>query len=275
MIKVKGRFTWFQIFKYTIYGMLLVNVFLFLNKEVKSAAHRFSDGVAFSDLIDAYSSTIDTMAWVLLLFLFELETFILSEKQLEGNIKWVLRILRSCSYAVICFAFYGYCVKYGWVMDFSTLQNSNLCSFVGQSWMVEVDEFETITTANCNSLNTASELLKKSGENILTDLIQWTEAFRLVLVDIFNSGAWILVVLVLEVDIWLKLKDKLVGKVATVSKLIKVVLYTVLVVAAIYWGYAGSVLEFWDAFLWIVAFIFIESNLFAWQGETDVPTSIL
>jgi hypothetical protein len=31
---------------------------------------------------------------------------------------------------------------------------------------------------------------------------------------------------------------------------------------AIYWGIDGKPIDFWDAFLWIVAFVYIERNLF-------------
>ena len=34
------------------------------------------------------------------------------------------------------------------------------------------------------------------------------------------------------------------------------------------WGYAGDFLDFWDAALWLFAFIFIELNVFEWQQET-------
>jgi hypothetical protein len=30
----------------------------------------------------------------------------------------------------------------------------------------------------------------------------------------------------------------------------------------------GDFLDFWDAFIWLVAFFFIEMNLFQWQEET-------
>lgn len=35
-----------------------------------------------------------------------------------------------------------------------------------------------------------------------------------------------------------------------------------LLLAAIYWGIKGDFVDFWDAFLWLVAFIFIELNVF-------------
>ena len=54
-----------------------------------------------------------------------------------------------------------------------------------------------------------------------------------------------------------------------VSTIIKAVLYTALVVCAAYWGLLGGLLDFWDALLWIIAFVFIELNLFQWQQETN------
>jgi len=45
------------------------------------------------------------------------------------------------------------------------------------------------------------------------------------------------------------------------------VLYTTLALAAVYWGIEGEFLDFWDAALWLFAFVFIELNVFAWQQE--------
>ena len=47
----------------------------------------------------------------------------------------------------------------------------------------------------------------------------------------------------------------------------KVVLYSTLLFAAVYWWIDGDFLDFWDAFLWLVAFIFIELNVFEWRAE--------
>ena len=79
--------------------------------------------------------------------------------------------------------------------------------------------------------------------------------------DVINSGTWILVVLIIESEIFFG--KKLVGFITLKSmfKFVKLVLYSILFVAALYWGSEGDFLDFWDAFLWLVAFFFIESNL--------------
>ena len=57
--------------------------------------------------------------------------------------------------------------------------------------------------------------------------------------------------------------------------MIKVILYSVLLINAIYWGIEGTFLVFWDAFLWLVAFIFIELNVLGFQedDERKLPTA--
>ena len=54
---------------------------------------------------------------------------------------------------------------------------------------------------------------------------------------------------------------------ASVANSLKIILYGTLVVAAIYWGFKGDFLDFWDAALWLFAFVFIELNVFEWQQE--------
>lgn len=268
------KIPWFQLFKYAVYLLLTSNVFLFLRKEGLAASHRFTDGISLDELIAAFPSTIDTGAWVVLILLFELETYVLSDEKLQGHLKWVLRIIRSISYAFIVYSFTAYWTNYQWVLRFSSIEMTALCDFVGHSWMKQVDEFAKITTETCTTLSTSDSFLKFPERNILIDAEGWTKACRLAMLDVINSGAWILVVIVLEIDVWLQLQSKLTGKIYTISKFIKTILYLTLLSAAVYWGISGEFLDFWDAFLWIVAFFFIEMNLFEWQAQTNSNESL-
>jgi hypothetical protein len=75
------------------------------------------------------------------------------------------------------------------------------------------------------------------------------------------------VVLVLEIDIRLQKRNRLEGLFLRISNFSKSILYAILFFAAIYWGLNGDFVDFWDAFLWLVAFIFIELNVFDWRQE--------
>ena len=75
--------------------------------------------------------------------------------------------------------------------------------------------------------------------------------------------------MLLEVEVWMQLRDGLTDRMLSVGKYLKGFFYFVLFVAAAYWGFEGSFLDFWDAFLWLVAFIFIELNIFQWHEEVE------
>ena len=93
-------------------------------------------------------------------------------------------------------------------------------------------------------------------------------AQRLALVDVINAGAWILVVVLLEIDVRVLTRwDDMSRYAVHLWKGVKLMLYTTLVVAAIFWGFKGNFLDFWDAALWLFAFVFIELNVFEWQQE--------
>ena len=80
--------------------------------------------------------------------------------------------------------------------------------------------------------------------------------------DLINAGAWILVVVVLELELLLLKLEQVSKRVINLIYLSKITLYFTLFAAAIYWGFAGDFLDFWDASLWLFAFVFIELNIF-------------
>ena len=99
------------------------------------------------------------------------------------------------------------------------------------------------------------------------------EGQRLALVDVINSAAWILVVILLEIEVRVLTRwggaSMPLSHVATFAK---VVLYATLVAAAIYWGFKGDFLDFWTQRR-LFAFVFIELNVFEWQQELRDQTS--
>ena len=80
---------------------------------------------------------------------------------------------------------------------------------------------------------------------------------------------WLVIVAILEVDVILQLKGKFTGNAFKFSQLLKLVLYSILFACAVYWGFNGEFIDFWDAFLWLLAFFFIEMNIFEWHKETE------
>ena len=67
----------YRAFKYIVFGILTLNIFLFFQEESLAIQQTFSQGVNLDNIIQGYAATIDTAAWILLLLLFELETSVL------------------------------------------------------------------------------------------------------------------------------------------------------------------------------------------------------
>jgi len=267
------RLKLFHYFKYTVYALLMINVYVFFAEEWAAVGHRFADGLGFGDIIEAFAASIDTAAWVILLLMFELETFILSDEQTTRRIRISLHVLRALCYVVIVYAFFGYLTKLLFLLGTGAPMagTTDLCTLAqGEQWAytIDLDEYETITAANCAGFSNAGAFYQLSGMQAIVDRSGLTDITRLAWVDVINAGVWLFVVLLLEIDVRLQQHDRFEGLALRLSNMSKYVLYSILLLAAIYWGVKGDFIDFWDAFLWLVAFVFIELNVFEWRQES-------
>ena len=261
----------YRFFKYAVYALLAFNVAVFFSEEWAAAPHRFANGIDFSQIIEGFAATIDTAAWVVLLLMFELETHVLEDHHFTRKVTIALHSLRAVCYAFIVYAFYGYFTKLLFQFGVAAAPGIvDLCSLAADEWVyaIDFDEYLVISSSNCSTLSAASAFFQFPNMNALVDLDGKTEILRLAWVDVINAAVWLLVVLVLEVDVRLQDRNMLVGTALKVSNLSKYVLYSILFLAAVYWGIKGDFVDFWDAFLWLVAFIFIEMNVVEWQQES-------
>jgi hypothetical protein len=202
--------------------------------------------------------------------MFELETYVLEDRQFTRPVTWTLHGLRAICYAFIVYAFYGYIVNLLFLDGVSPLaQIDNICSLADEQWSyaVTLDEYTAITAANCNSFSTATSFLRFDSMQVAVDSSGLAAIRGLAWIDVINSAVWLLVVLVLEIDVWLQEHGRYEGPALKLSTIAKVILYSTLLYAAIYWGVKGDFVDFWDAFLWLVAFVFIELNVFEWRQE--------
>ena len=260
----------FRFFKYAIYALLAYDAVLFFEADLAASAQTFGDTVTWRNVIEAYSATFDTVAWVLLLLLFELETAIIPDHLLKGGLKWFLKALSGICYFFIIYSFYGYIYKYGVVTDLVPFAIDDVCSLIGTNftYVLTLDEYLPLDQAVCTAMN-GVPVMQISGTEIIGVEPYLGDAIALAVIDMVNAGDWLIIVLLLEIEVFLQLKDKLTNKMMFAAKYIKGFFYLVLFICAIYWGVEGSFLDFWDAFLWLVAFIFIELNIFQWHSETE------
>jgi len=264
------RYTLFRVFKYTVYLLLAYNVYAFFVENHTAAGSVFAGGPQLGRVIEAYNDSIDTLAWVLLLLVFELETFVLSDDRIRGWVKWSLNAVSAFCYLFIVYSCYGYIAEMLYLTDLAAVPGRACDLAVAGDWQLVVGEndYVPLTAENCIALADAP-LLRLADVQILGSAATWSGIEWLAWADAINACAWLLVVFILAFEVRLQLRHQLSGRTMRYSQVVKAVLYFTLFLCAIYWGVSGSLLDFWDAFLWLVAFFFIEMNLFQWQAETS------
>jgi hypothetical protein len=261
----------FQLFKYTVYVFLSMNVYWFFIEEYSAARLQFPHGVPPVDLIEAFAATIDTVAWIVLLLMFELETYVLDDRHFTPTVTRTLQSVRFFSYFFIVYAFYGYVINLTFLDAVAPLAGiTNLCSLATGEWSyaVDLDQYIAITVDNCNSLSSASAFVRFLELPAVVDADGLEALVGLAWIDVINAGVWLLIVVVLEIDVRLQEHNRYEGVALYTSNTSKVILYATLLYAAAYWGINGDFVDFWDAFLWLVAFVFIELNVIEWHRES-------
>ncbi len=262
--------TLYQLFKYAVYALLTLNIFLFYAEESTAVPLQYPEGIDLGNLREAFSATIDTLAWVVLLLMFELETYVLEDRHFTPVVAVSLRSLRALCYVMILIAFVGYIDDMQFVSDTVAFAGpGGLCALpAGEwSWAITFGEYVPISAANCATLSDAGNLIQYRGLPIVVDVAGQTEIVRLAWADVINAAVWILVVLILEIDVQLQERNRFEGAALYASNAAKFFLYSILFLVAVYWGFKGDFVDFWDAFLWLVAFVFIELNIFEWRQE--------
>jgi len=269
-LKIDGRVL-YQLFKYSIYTLLTINVFVFFGEEWQAARLEYPQGVPGGEVFKAYAATIDTAAWVVLLLMFELETFVLEDRHFTRRVKLSLHALRATCYLFIIFAFYGYLEDALYVFQTTPLPGvSDLCALASQSWSYATTfgEYVEITAVNCTSLSSVGSFVRFDDVAAVVDEPGLAGIHFLAVVDVVNAAVWILVVLLLEADVRLQEKNRFEGMALYLSTTTKFVLYSILALAVVAWMVTGDFIDWWDALIWLVAFVFIELNVFEWRHES-------
>ncbi len=270
-----SKLTLFKLLKYTIYALLLYDAALYFQRDLEGAKQLFAEGISYSKFMEAFAISIDMSAWLTLLFCFELETAWISPQRMKGALLWSLHGVRAVCYLFVLSAFYGYLTKYLMIKGAEAFAVDDVCTLAdaGYSYLVGLDEYLPLSANSCQNLDLP--LFKLPGTSIVAALAPLQEARMMALADVINSTTWLLVVIMLELDVYFKEHAGLKGWLLRASEVINAILYLVLLAVAIFYGVKGEFLDFWDSFLWLAAFVLIDLNVLGIVDENQPPNSAL
>ena len=264
--------TWIKL---VVYSLLLFNFVFYVRDDWVIAGHTLHSGSTFLQWASAYNTTIDESAWLLLLLLLEMETYLLAGRDLSRAYEIISLIIRLCCYVVLAHTPYAYAMTVYDLSQAPIIEGvTDLCQLAGQNLSYAHNLVYTkITDGNCSELSSARQFFFNDPPDhlIVQDETALALERRSALVDLVESITWLLILLSIEVVVWLQDKDITGGLLIKSANMAKVLLYSLLWFAIGYWIYLGHYMFAWDEFVWIVGFVAIEMNVVERRKDVKEP----
>lgn len=260
-----------QAVKWTVYTLLLVNWGFYIADDIGWARHTLHAESTVFDWTSAFSTSIDELAWFILLGMFELETYTLSDRAWKPWVERLVHGLRLACYVMLAHTIFAYASN---VFDLRPTQPvedaTELCDLAGADLSYTYNlEYTEITRETCDGLSTASEFYRVGKAPVVTDMPGLALERQLAWADLYEGVAWLLAILAIEVVVRLQERGITGGNLMRTADWGKNLLYASILGVGVWWASLSHWLYLWDEFLWIGGFMAIGMNLSEWRKEID------
>ena len=265
-----------QAVKWIVYTLLIINWLFYIAEDSNRAMHTLEPGDSIVKWLREFSTSIDTTAWFILLFMFELETYILEDKSWTGWVAKTVHGVRIVCFLMIAHTVVAYVASASELAPTVLVENaSSPCDVADQdiSWVYNL-EYTDITSDTCADLSDVSEIFKVGDDPVVSSFEGLELERDLAAVDVIEVITWLLIILAIEIVVRLQERNITSGILITVAGRSKIFLYLILFALSAYWGSLGHWLYVWDTFLWVAGFAAIEMNIQEWRGEIREETGL-
>ena len=258
-----------QLIKVVVYGLLLVNFGLYLVEDIAISAHTLRNGGTWLDYTAAFAVSLYVLAWLTLLALFELETYLLSDDAFTPRRIKAMHGIRIVCYLFLAHTLLAYANAGKDLIGLTPIQETDsLCQLVERDISFGFNlEYTELNLENCIELSRATEFYLIENDSVVTDAQGLQIERELVWLDLVEAVTWLVILLCMEVIVRLQDRGTTRGVLIRSASGIKLFLYLLLWGAAAYWIYRGHYMYAWDEALWILGFFAIEMNISDWKKE--------
>ena len=262
-----------QTIKWLVYTLVIINFGFYIRNDLVIAGHTLYSGSSLLEISRAFATTIDESAWIILLLLFEIETYLLSDDPLSRTKTLLMQGIRLVCYVSLAHTLYAYGVYLAEIYAALPVEGvTNLCQLIGKDLSYASNlVYSKINSSNCASLSSANQFFYVDPPTffIVEDAAGLAIEKQLAWIDIFEAIIWLLILLSIEVAVWLQDRNIGQGLIFKTLSITKWCLYSLLWAAAGYWIYRGHYMFAWDEFVWIAGFVAIEMNIVEWRNEIN------
>ena len=258
-----------QAVKWAVYGLLIVNFGFYISEDWARAAHTLHEGSTFLDWTSEFATSIDESAWFLLLFMFELETYVLEDRHWKGWVALSVRGVRLFCYVLIAHTVYAFAVTVIDLQPTVPVQDAqDSCSLANAdvSYVYNL-EYTDINDGNCAGLSSASEFYWVGKDPVVSDMAGLNLERDLAWADLIEVVVWLVILLAIEAVVRLQDRGVTGGGLISLANSVKILLYLLLIAIGVYWASLSHWLYLWDELVWIGGFAAIEMNVSDWRKE--------
>jgi hypothetical protein len=258
-----------QTVKWAVYMLLIVNWGFYILEDWDRAVHTLNPGSTFLDWSREFATSIDESAWFILLFLLELETYILEDEDWKGWLRKSVHGVRLVCFVMILHTVYAFAVTVVEYRPEVIVENvSSPCDMASDevSFVYNL-KYTEVTEQTCSSLSDGTQLYWVGNDPVVSTIAGLNLERDLAWADLAEVVTWLLIIMSIEVVVRLQEHKITGGTLISVANKLKIFLYLFLAALAVYWASLSHWLYSWDTFVWIAGFAAIEMNINEWRDE--------
>jgi hypothetical protein len=258
-----------QATKWVVYTLLIINFVFYMIEDWNRALHTLQAGSTLLDWTGEFATSIDESAWLLLLFMFELETYVVGDEKWSGWVAHTVRGVRLFCYVLLAHTVYAFLIVIMNLQPTVAVERvSNLCDMANSNVAYVYNlEYTDVSEQTCGGLSNESQFYWLGEDPIVSDLAGLKLERDLAWADLGEVVAWLLILLAIEIVVRLQGRNITSGAIISTANALKVFLYLSLIALSIYWASLGHWLYVWDELVWIGGFAAIEMNVSDWRSE--------
>ncbi|MEO1043618.1 MAG: hypothetical protein AAFX52_15160 [Pseudomonadota bacterium] len=271
--------------KTAIYLTLIVNLGYYLHEDWSNSQHVLTESSTIVQFLGNYAATLDDLAWILLIFIFDIETYWLEDDFENRLIGAMIVLTKVVLYGLILQTTYSYIVAMiDWYRAVPIDDISDICALSGLDYsLLRNLRYTEITAETCGSIISDGQFFLAHNEPVVTDGAGRAEDKILRIVDIIENLSWLIIIAMTELALRIQNRGVYEGPFVGLTRNAKYLSYAAIVGASVYWAIKGHLVYAWDEFVWIAGFWMLENNLAMWRrdlkeasdrepGMEDVPT---
>ena len=258
-----------QAVKWTVYTLLIINFVFYVFEDWNRAVHTLHAGSTFLDWTSEFANSIDESAWFLLLFMFELETYVVDDEDWTGWVAHTVRGVRLVCYVLIAHTVYAYIIVVINLQPTAPVEDvSDLCGLTGVdvSYVYNL-EYTEVNDQTCGELSGESQFYWLAEDSVVSDMAGLNLERDLAWADLVEAVVWLLILLAIELVVRLQGQGITGGTLISTANALSVFLYLSLIALGVYWATLSHWLYLWDELVWIGGFAAIEMNVSQWRNE--------